>query len=151
MNFTSSTAIQATDERLWFATDSGLVWVDPAHLAKDLIPPPVSIVSVSSSREHADGRRRSPAALTFAAGTRQIEIDYTALSLSVPERIQFRYRLDGVDTEWQSAGNRREAFYTNLRPGDYRFRVTACNEDGVCNEEGAAFDFRIAPAFYQTG
>jgi signal transduction histidine kinase len=72
------------------------------------------------------------------------------LSFSVPERVRFRYRLDGVDGDWQDAGTRRQAIYTNLGPGDYRFRVIAANEDGVWNEAGAALDFKIAPAYYQT-
>jgi signal transduction histidine kinase len=135
---------------LWFATDNGLVRIDPAHIAKNLIPPPVAIVSISSARERADGKKRAVSDLTFAPGTRQVEIDYAALSLSVPERVQFQYRLDSVDPEWQIVGNRRQAFYTNLRPGNYRFRVIACNSDGVWNEQGATLDFRVEPAWYQT-
>src|SRR6478672_5532091 len=88
--------------------------------------------------------------VTFSAGTHAVEIDYTALSLSIPERVEFRYKLDAVDKDWQSVGTRRQAFYTRLGPGRYRFHVIACNNDGVWNETGAALDFSIAPAWYQT-
>src|SRR5262249_10653428 len=66
-----------------------------------------------------------------------------------PEKVLFRYKLENFDRDWQQAGNRRQAFYTNLAPGNYRFRVVACNNSGVWNEEGATFDFSIAPAYYQ--
>jgi len=82
--------------------------------------------------------------------TRSLSIDYTALSLSIPERVRFRYRLDGVDEDWQDVGTRRQAFYTNLDPGRYRFRVIASNDDGVWNETGAALKFSIEPAFFET-
>ena len=81
---------------------------------------------------------------------KNIEIDYTALSLSIPERVLFRYKLEGMDTEWQEPGTRRQAFYNGLGPGRYKFHVIACNNDGVWNEEGAIFDFSVAPAWYQT-
>jgi signal transduction histidine kinase len=75
---------------------------------------------------------------------------YTALSFSIPERVHFRYKLTGIDDDWQDADTRREAFYTGLRPGKYQFRIIACNNDGVWNEAGAFLDFSIAPAYYQT-
>jgi signal transduction histidine kinase len=82
--------------------------------------------------------------------TRNLRFDYTAPSLTSPQRVHFRYRLEGADAEWQDAGTRRQAFYTNLDPGAYRFRVRAVNEDGTWSANDAVFDFRIAPAFYQT-
>jgi signal transduction histidine kinase len=88
--------------------------------------------------------------LVLTPRTTNLQIGYTALSLSVPEKIRFRYRLEGVDKDWQDAGTRREAFYTRLGPGQYHFRVIACNNDGVWNETGAFLDFNIAPAWYQT-
>lgn len=146
MNWTSSTAIEGGDGRLWFVTDNGLVWIDPARLVKNNVPPPVLIRSVIAGEE-----RYAPSDnLELRAGTKAIRIDYTALSLSVPERVRFRYKLEGADASWQDVGARRQAFYTNLPPGRYRFRVIACNNDGVWNEEGAALAFHIAPAFYQT-
>jgi ligand-binding sensor domain-containing protein len=146
MAYTSSTATRTTDGLLWFATGNGLARVDPMHMAKNLIPPPVSILAISSER----GGKLPSSHVQFAAGTHTIEIDYTGLSLSVPERVKFRYRLEPVDAEWQDVGARRQAFYSNLGPGTFRFRVIACNNDGVWNTEGARMQFTIAPTWYQT-
>src|SRR4029453_4169935 len=81
---------------------------------------------------------------------RDLQIDYTALSLVVPEKVRFRYMLEGYDRDWQDAGNRRQVFYTNLPPRHYRFRVTASNNSGVWNETGATLSFSVAQAYYQT-
>jgi signal transduction histidine kinase len=89
----------------------------------------------------------SPARLP--ALTRNIRFDYTALSLSIPERARFRYKLDGLDSKWREAGSIRQAVYDNLGPGKYTFRVIACNNDGVWNMTGAAMAFTILPAWYQ--
>src|SRR5262245_58375682 len=89
-------------------------------------------------------------ALRLPPLTRSLQIDYTALSFVAPEEMQFRYMLEGRDTEWQSVGTRRQAFYDNLPPRQYRFRVIASNNDGAWNETGASLDFSIAPAYYQT-
>ena len=144
--FANSTAVQASDGRLWFATNNGLAWIDPAHIVRNVVPPPVSILSIGSEK----GRQPMSNAVKFAAGTHTIEIDYTALSLSIPARVEFRYKLEGVDKDWQNVGTRRQAFYTSLGPGRYTFRVIACNNDGVWNEQGAILAFSIAPAWYQT-
>jgi signal transduction histidine kinase len=88
--------------------------------------------------------------LLLPVRTTGLRIDYTALSLSIPDRVRFRYRLTGSDTGWTEAGGRREAFYTNLGPGTYRFHVVAANEDGVWNDAGAAVSFTIPPAITQT-
>ena len=140
--------VEAPDGRLWFATTRGIAWLDPAALERDRnqVPPPVFISSVIANAKTfvgADG-------LTLPAHTENLEFDYTALSLAIPERVQFRYKLDGIDEGWQNAGTRRQAFYTKLRPAHYTFHVTACNNDGVWNEAGAALDFSVAPAYYQT-
>src|SRR5262249_52478975 len=82
--------------------------------------------------------------------SRDIEIRYSALSYSVPQKVRFRYRLDGRDADWQDAGGRRQIFYNDLPPGQYRFHVTAANNDGVWNDAGTALDFSIDPAYYQT-
>jgi PAS domain S-box-containing protein len=138
--------IQATDGRLWFSASEGIAWVDPAKIPQNALPPPVLIRSVK-----ANGRQSlSLTNLALPPRTTDLQIDYTALSLSVPEKVRFRYKLEGSDTQWQDAGTRREAFYTRLGPGKYHFRVIACNNDGVWNEEGAHLDFNIAPAWYQT-
>jgi signal transduction histidine kinase/ligand-binding sensor domain-containing protein len=142
----SSSAIQGTDGRLWFATQGGVASINPSGIFRNPLPPPVVIRGVI-----ADERPYS----TFAAAalpplTKSLQIDYTALSLSAPERVRFRYKLEGWDREWQDAGTRRQAFYTNLGPGSYTFRVIASNNDGVWNEVGASIGFTVAPAWYQT-
>lgn len=141
----SSGAIQGTDGLLWFATRAGVAKVDPAHIFRNPLPPPIAIRSII-----ADGRSYSISNATLPALTKTVQIDYTALSLSIPERVRYRYRFDDSDREWQDAGVRRQAFYTNPKPGRYRFHVIACNNDGVWNESGATVDFNVAPAFYQT-
>jgi signal transduction histidine kinase/ligand-binding sensor domain-containing protein len=143
---TNQREIQGTDGTLWFAASGGVVWVDPANISTNVLPPPVLIRSVK-----ANGRQSgSQANLVLPPRTTDLQIGYTALSLAVPEKVRFRYRLEGVDKDWQDAGTRREAFYTRLGPGEYHFRVLACNNDGVWNNAGAALDFRIAPAWFQT-
>jgi signal transduction histidine kinase/ligand-binding sensor domain-containing protein len=146
MSFTNSAAVEASDGRLWFATDNGLAWIDPAHIVRNSVPPPVSILSISNEK----GRQPVSSTVKFAASTHTVEIDYTALSLSIPARVEFRYLLEGVDKDWQNVGARRQAFYTSLGPGRYRFRVIACNNDGLWNDVGATLDFSVAPAWYQT-
>jgi signal transduction histidine kinase/ligand-binding sensor domain-containing protein len=146
MSFTNSTAVEASDGRLWFATNNGLAWIDPAHIVRNGLPPPVSILSIGDEK----GRQPMSGAVKFAAGTHTVEIDYTALSLSISERVEFRYKLEGADKDWQNAGTRRQAFYTGLGPGQYKFQVIACNNDGVWNEQGAILSFSVAPFWYQT-
>jgi len=134
------------DGRLWVARFGGISWIDPEHVRRNRIAPVVSIQSL-----HAAGVAYPLAAgLVLPKLTRSLHFDYTAPSLSMPQRVRFRYQLEGVDAGWQDAGMRRQAFYTNLGPGSYRFRVRAANADGVESAYDATFDFRIAPAFYQT-
>jgi PAS domain S-box-containing protein len=138
--------IQGTGGNLWFMASNGIVWVNPANISTNALPPPVFIRSVS-----ANGKQfGSMTSLVVPPRTTDLQIGYTALSLSVPEKVRFRYKLEGVDKDWQDAGTRREAFYTGLGPGKYHFRVIACNNDGIWNEDGARLDFVIAPAWYQT-
>jgi signal transduction histidine kinase len=140
--------VEGPDGRLWFATTRGIAWLDPAALEnnRDRVPPPVVISAVvSNGKTYPDSN-----AFTLPAHTENLEIDYAALNLAIPERVLFRYRLDGVDNDWQDVGTRRQAYYTKLRPRNYKFRVIARNNDGVWNESGATLDFSIAPAFYQT-
>ncbi|NTX37224.1 ATPase [Myxococcus sp. CA033] len=141
------TAVRGTDGRLWFATSNGVVWIDPTRIFRNPLPPPVAIHAV-----RVDGQwlTPGPGALSLREQATNIEIDYTALSLSIPERVRFRYRLEGVDTAWQDVGGRREAYYSHLSPGRYRFQVLATNNDGVWNETGAALEFVLPPAFFQT-
>jgi signal transduction histidine kinase/ligand-binding sensor domain-containing protein len=134
------------DGRLWFANDSILQMIDTARLARNLIPPPVHIEEIIVDRQS-----HSPApTLHFPPQPRDLEIDYTALSFVVPQKVRFRYKLEGRDDDWQEAGTRRQAFYSDLGPGQYRFHVIACNNDGVWNDKGATLDFSVLPAVYQT-
>ena len=146
MNWTVSTAVASVDGLLWFATDGGLVSIDSTNLVSNPLPPPISIASLDAAGRQYDTQQP----IELPKGTEDLRIEYTALSLSIPERVRFRYMLEGTDETWQDASNRREAFYTNLGPGEYRFRVIASNNDGVWNEEGAVLNFRILPMFYQT-
>jgi len=134
------------DGRLWFATLDGVSVVDPHHLPFNKIPPPVHIEQIIADRKSYEASSQ----LRLPPLVRDLEIDYTALSLAAPEKVLFRYKLEGHDREWQDAGTRRQAFYNDLPPRNYRFRVAACNNSGVWNEAGASFDFSVAPAYYQT-
>jgi len=139
-------ASQSPDGRLWFANQNVVQMIDPAHLDGNPILPPVHVEEII-----ADRRRYAPRdGLRLPALTRDLEIDYTALSFIAPQKVRFRYKLEGHDSEWQDPGTRRQAFYADLRPGKYRFRVMACNNDGVWNEEGATLAFSLAPAWHQT-
>lgn len=134
------------DGRIWFATTNGIAYVDPQRIPKNNLPPPVQVESLSAS-----GRDYSPwDTVKLPARTTSLEIAYTALSLMIPERVRFRFKLEGVDNDWHEAGTRRTAPYSNLGPGSYRFRVIACNNDGVWNNVGATLNFSILPAWYQT-
>lgn len=132
------------DGRLWFPTSAGAVAIDPKH-ERNQLAPPVAIEGV-----RVDDRPATGAALDLAPGRHTIEIEYTALSLAAPERVQFRYRLEGYDASWIEAGTRRTAYYTGIPPGRYRFQVIAANNDGVWNETGAALALVQQPHFYQT-
>ena len=143
---TNEKTVQGTDGKLWFVASNGIVWVDPAKIFTNTLPPPVLIRSVMANGKQVDSLTN----LSLPPRTTNLQISYTALSLSVPEKMRFRYRLAGVDNDWQDAGTRREAFYNGLSPGRHHFRVIACNNDGVWNEEGAHLDFVIAPTWYQT-
>jgi len=139
-------ATRSPDGRLWFVGLSSLQMIDPGRSYKNPTPPPVHVEELV-----ADGKTY-PAApfITLPPLTRDIRIDYTALSFVLPQRIGFRYMLEGRDRGWQDPGLRRQAFYSDLRPGSYRFRVVASNNDGVWNETGATLDFKVAAAWYQT-
>ena len=140
------TVIAGTDGKLWFATTVNVAWLDPRAIPRNPVPPPVVIRRLTAGNtSYPMGRD-----LELPVNTAALRIDYTALSLSIPERVRFRYQLVGSDTAWQDAGGRREAFYTNLAPRSYRFRVIAANDDGVWNQAGAAVDFTIPPSFTQT-
>jgi signal transduction histidine kinase/ligand-binding sensor domain-containing protein len=142
----------AGDGKIWFLSGNGVQVLDPRHTASNRLPPPVHIEQVIADGKLYWGglRGNPPGRLRLPPRTRDLEIDYAALSLVAPQENQYRYRLTGRDRGWHDAGNRRLALYTDLPPGKYRFQVIASNNSGVWNERGAAIDFAIAPAFWQT-
>jgi signal transduction histidine kinase/ligand-binding sensor domain-containing protein len=142
----SPNAALAPDGRLWFANGKTASVIDPATIARNDLPPPVRVEEFVADRVS----RAASGPMKLPAQTRDIEIRYTALSFIAPQKIKFQYQLEGRDRGWQDAGSRRQAFYNDLPPGAYRFRVKACNSDGVWNETGASIDFEIAPAYFQT-
>ncbi|HEY9106597.1 MAG TPA: two-component regulator propeller domain-containing protein [Roseateles sp.] len=134
------------DGKFWLAGAGEIQLVDPAHLPHNPVPPPVHIESLVADHQTyavADGLR-------LPALARDITITFTALTLTDPKNTRFRYLLEGHDTDWQEGVDRRLATYTNLPPGNYRFRVKAANNSDVWNEEGAQLAFSIMPAIYQT-
>jgi signal transduction histidine kinase/ligand-binding sensor domain-containing protein len=137
---------KSLDGRLWFLPSDGASIIDPRHIPFNKRRPPVQIETVKVNGKDV------PAAEGMALSHRNndLEIHYTALSLAIPERVRFRYMLEGKDADWQDAGTNRQAFYGGLAPREYRFRVKACNNDGVWNEAGAVWNFSIVPAYYQT-
>jgi len=138
--------VAASDGVLWVSGTGGAMLLTPSAIRRETMPPAVDIRAVSS-----DGQARTPVSpLALPTGTNNLHITYTAQGLAAPQRTRFRYRLHGVDDGWQDAGDRREAFYTNLQPGAYRFQVIAANRDGVWNTAGATLDITIPPTFVQT-
>ena len=137
---------KAPDGRLWFQTGVSVQVLDPDRLYENAVPPPVYVEGVVADLKRFD----ATSFVKVPALSRDLEIDYTAPSFSVPQKVRFRYMLEGRDREWQDAGTRRQAFYTDLKPRHYRFRVTACNSSGVWNQTGASLDFVVLPAYYQT-
>ena len=131
--------------RLWFPTVMGVAVVDPSDVKINPVPPPTSVVRVM-----VDGRAVPGDGAELAPSSTRFEFHYDGLSFMVPERVRFRFRLDGYDQEWVEAGTRRIAFYNNLPPGSYEFRVQACNNDGVWNETGARFRFELPPPLWRT-
>jgi signal transduction histidine kinase len=146
----SAPVVKSADGRLWFRAYVGVNVLDPGFVPFNRVVPPVHIEAITADRKTYDAGPSGTARVRLPPLTRDLQIDYTALSLAAPEQIQFRYRLEGRDTDWQDVGNRRQAFFSDLSPGQYRFRVIASNNDGVWNEQGAGIDFEIAPAYYQT-
>ncbi len=142
-------AWRSRDGSLWFSTPKGLVSVDPAHFPVNLLPPPVVLESflVDDAMRPSGSSGR---ALRIEAGHVHFEFDYAGLSFVAPLKVRYRYLLDGFDRGWTEAGARRAAYYTNIPPGHYTFRVQAANNDGVWNTDGAMLSFELRPHFYQT-
>jgi signal transduction histidine kinase/ligand-binding sensor domain-containing protein len=141
-----ASAIQGSDGRLWFAEISGLVWLDPIRHAKQVSPPPITLQSVTAD-EKSYG---SGASLTFPAHTASVQITYAAVSLSDPEAIRFRYKLQETDAGWHEVSTATPVTYRNLIPGTYHFRVEASDTNGSWTGRIAEVEFTLLPAWYQT-
>jgi signal transduction histidine kinase/ligand-binding sensor domain-containing protein len=142
----SAIVAKAADGKLWFVPFGDVSVIDPHHLPVNTLPPPIHIEQIIVDRTAYDATSE----VRLPPLVRDLQIDYTALSLVAPERNRFHVMLEGRDRDWQDVGPRRQAFYTDLGPGSYRFRVKGSNNSGVWNEGGATLEFSIAPAYYQT-
>jgi ligand-binding sensor domain-containing protein/signal transduction histidine kinase len=154
-------AARTEDGRLWFPTTRGVVVVDPAKVIENKVTPPVALeqVIVEGKVRYGDECVYEPGEVNAAAASPMplgagsihvIEFRYTANSFIAPEKVRFKYRLEGYDKDWRYGAGNRAAYYTNLRPGNYRFQVTAANHHGFWNEQGDSFAFRVDPRFWQT-
>jgi PAS domain S-box-containing protein len=141
-----NSAAYSSDGRVWFASGDVVQMLDPSKLSRKALAALTYIESVTVNRKEL----RPTDNLKLSPHPRDLQIDYTSPTFLIPEKVKFRYRLDGYDRDWHDAGTRRQAFYTDLPPGKYSFRVIACNSDGVWNETPAKLDFTVAPAYYQT-
>ena len=142
----SPPAMRTRDGRLWFATYGGALFIDPERIQAPPRPPDVYITRVLADRSQV----RMDPLLKLAPSQNYFEIHYTAPAFRAPQRVRFRYRLEGIDQDWIEADTRRVAYYTNVRAGQYRFRVIACNSEGVWNEDGAVLDLVKEPHIYET-
>ncbi len=139
-------AAYSPDGRVWFASGVVVQMVDPSNLSQKALPSQAYIESLVADRKEF----KATPNLKVPPNPRDLQIDYTSPSFSIPQKVDFRYRLDNYDRDWRDAGTRRQAFYTALPPGKYSFRVIASNSDGVWNDNAAKLDFSVAPAYYQT-
>ena len=138
---------KSADGRLWFLPGGdGFSVVDPRHLPFNKVPPPVHIEEITANGKAYQVTR----GLRLPPRVRDLEVRYTALSLTVPEKVRFRFKLDSQDPDWREVVNIRGVQYSNLPPGDFHFHVMACNNSGVWNEAGDTLEFSIDPAYYQT-
>ena len=140
---------RTADGRLWFPTSKGLGFVDPQNIITNQFPPPVVIEAVLVDDHLVKNTAGSPV-LHIPPGRHQFEFQYSGLSFIAPEKMQFKCQLEGFDNEWLNAQTRRVATYNYVPPGEYTFRVIACNSDGVWNNIGARFTFDVSPYYWQT-
>jgi ligand-binding sensor domain-containing protein/signal transduction histidine kinase len=141
-------AWRSRDGHLWFATPKGLVEVDPLHFPVNTVPPPVVLERFAV--DDVDQPLMVSNAVKIPAGHVHFQFDYAGLSFTAPQKVRYRYMLEGFDKGWTEAGTRRTAYYTAIPPGQYTFRVQAANNDGLWNTEGAGLTFELRPHFYQT-
>ena len=142
----NNAAALSSDGRVWFATGGVVQMVDPSMLSQKAGPAQTYVELLAADRKQFEATPN----LRLPPNPRDLQIDYTSPNFAVPQRVKFRYRLDKYDRDWHDAGTRRQAFYTDLPPGKYSFRVMASNSDGLWNESAAKLDFSVAPAYYQT-
>lgn len=142
-------AWRSGDGRLWFATSKGIVEVDPKHFSVNNVPPPVALERFAVD-DLPQALHAADAALRIPAGHVHFQFDFAGLSFTAPQKVRYRYMLEGFDRDWTDAGARRSAYYTNIPPGRYTFRVQAANNDGLWNTAGAALTFELRPHYYQT-
>jgi ligand-binding sensor domain-containing protein/tRNA A-37 threonylcarbamoyl transferase component Bud32 len=142
-----SAGTKTSDHKLWFPTMEGVVIIDPEQLKTNTIPPPVFIEGFSVDNTIVDLNN----SITLKPNIKRIEIRFTALSFSNPRKLKFKFILDGYDEDWVNSGNSRVTNYTNLDGGTYRFRVTACNNDGIWNNTGTSIIFHIMPIWKTWG
>jgi signal transduction histidine kinase/ligand-binding sensor domain-containing protein len=136
---------KSRDGRIWFIPTGGVSVIDPARLVFNTLPPPVHIEQITADGQPYDVSN----GLRLPAGVRDVLFDFTALTFAQPDKVRFRVKLEGQDERWRELVDQRQVHYTNLSPKQYRFRVMACNNSGVWNEQGALLDFSVAPALYQ--
>ncbi len=145
-NAGSPAALRMKDGRLWFATTAGAVVINANDIVTNHVAPPMVIENlIADDQSYAPNGER----FDFEAGTKNVEFQYVGLSFVAPERVKYKYKLEGFDQNWIDAGARRTAYYTNLAPGDYKFRVIGANNDGVWNEQGASVEFRVLAPFWR--
>jgi ligand-binding sensor domain-containing protein/signal transduction histidine kinase len=141
---------KTSDGRLWFPTSRGLVIVNPREVKTNQLAPPVLIEDVIADGKSILENPAVPSDLRVPPGRQRFEFHYTGLSFTVPEKVRFRYWLENLEPAWVDAGTKRSVNYGYIPPGNYTFRVTACNNDGVWNEQGASISLTVLPHFWQT-
>lgn len=139
--------IKRRNGELWFPTQKGVAVINPNEIEINSTPPPVHIEEIFIDKAEI---RKTGDGIEIAAEQTNLEIKYTGLSFSNPELVKFRYRLEGLENDWNDVSTRRTAFYNNITPGEYTFRVIAANRDGVWNDEGAKITIVKLPHYYQT-
>ena len=143
-------ACRTPDGRLWFPTSKGLAVVNPAHVRRNPLPPPVVIQKLLVDNYPVAIPAKGNTPVRIPPGHHRVEIHYTGLSFVAPEKVQFKYRLEGLEQDWMDAGTKRLVNYSFIPPGNYTFHVTACNNDQVWNQTGATLSFDLLPYFWQT-
>ncbi len=149
-------AWKSSDNKLWFATSKGLVCVDPQMIILNPFEPTVYVEQLIADRKPHLSRAwpqllgNDQTLIHIPPTHGELQFQYTALCLSAPEKARFKYKLDGITSDWVDAGERRTAYFNNIPPGQYEFHVKGCNKDGVWNERGASVGFVLTPYYWQT-